>query len=435
LAGSRGGLVVVWALYALPRLAVCLLDVTPTSDADWYYHRALGLAAGQGYLSIHGQPTAYWPPGWPMVLSLGFGLLGPGLLAVKVLNLLAALLTGALVQDFGRRLFDSAAAGRLGLLLLAVYPNAIGYVPLALTEVFYPALLLLGCWLLMPRRGWGWLAGAGLVFGLASLVKAQTLLCVPLVLGIGLLRGRGDWRGVWRALPATLGRFVLVVALAGAVIAPWSLRNARVLGHPVLLSTNGGITLLTGNCDACNGGFTEHDQAVDALKARGLDEVAYDAEAKRLGVAWIKAHPGRFLALMPVKLVKLWAGDGEAVWAYETGSRAYAAHAGLFRALRVVNQLWYWALLAGAAWAFVVARRRALTAGRANWLDWWLLPYAMAAYVSAIVAVFSGQTRFHYPAMPLLCVACGWLLAQWLLAPDQPQRVADEGIAVGDPQR
>jgi 4-amino-4-deoxy-L-arabinose transferase-like glycosyltransferase len=413
LSKSRGGLAALWAIYMLPRLAVCLLDVAPTSDAQWYYARATGLAAGHGYLSIHGQPTAYWPPGWPMALGLVFALVGPGLAGVKALNLLACVLIGWLVLDLGRRLFDREAAGRLGLLLLALYPNAIFYVPLALTEVFYTALLLLGCWLLLPRKSWLWLAAAGLVFGLASLVKAQTMLCAPLVLSIDLLRRQESWNAVWQRLPGTLARLVLVLCCAACVVAPWSLRNARMLGAPVAISTNGGITLLTGNCDTCNGGFSGHDKTVDALNARGLDEVAYDIEARRLGMAWIMAHPMRFLALMPVKLLKLWVPDGEAVWAYETGWSAYADHAALLHAMRAFNQLWYWSLLGGAAWAFVLARRQA-RAQRANWLDWWLLPYAMTAYVSAIVMVFSGQTRFHYPAMPLLCLACGWLIDQWL---------------------
>jgi len=413
LGGSRMGLLTIWALYMVPRLAVCLLDITPTSDADWYYQRALGLAAGHGYLSIHGQPTAYWPPGWPMALSVAFGLLGPGLMAVKTLNLLASVLTGVMMQALGVRLFNSRAAGRLGLLCLALYPNAIGYVPLALTEVFYTALLLLGCWLLLPRANRGWLVAAGIVFGYATLVKAQTLMCVPMLLGIGLISRRETWRALWRQVPETLTRLVLVLACAALVIAPWSWRNMRELGHGVMVSTNGGITLLTGNCDACNGGFTEHDKVIDALNARGLGEVAYDAEARRLGAEWIAAHPARVLQLMPVKLFKLWGPDGEAVWAYETGYAAFSSHAALFHALRALNQLWYWSLLAGSVCAFAMARGRGKAKG-ANWLDWWLLPFVLAAYTSAIAIAFSGQARFHYPVMPFLCLACGWLLHEVL---------------------
>jgi hypothetical protein len=192
-------------------------------------------------------------------------------------------------------------------------------------------------------------------------------------------------------------------------------RNHRELGAWVAVSTNGGITLLTGNNDSANGGFTPDDPLVKALDARtGLNEMEYDAEAKRLGVAWIKAHPVQFAKLMPLKLAKLWGPDGEAQWAYETGYAHYADHAGTFRALRIANQLYYFALLGGFALAagLIVWRRRKVGL---RLIDWWLLPYGVAAYPTAIAMVFSGQSRFHYPAMPFICMTCGWLLADWLV--------------------
>jgi 4-amino-4-deoxy-L-arabinose transferase-like glycosyltransferase len=108
--------------------------VTPTSDADWYYSRAAILAQGLGYLGSHGQPTAFWPVGWPWLLSLGFRLGGVSIWTVGVINTLAAMLTGWLVLDLGRRWSGSELGARAGLLAWAVYPNAIMYVPLALTK-------------------------------------------------------------------------------------------------------------------------------------------------------------------------------------------------------------------------------------------------------------------------------------------------------------
>ncbi|WP_255504531.1 hypothetical protein [Novosphingobium sp. EMRT-2] len=56
-------------------------------------------------------------------------------------------------------------------------------------------------------------------------------------------------------------------------------------------------------------------------------------------------------------------------------------------------------------------RRRARAGLRP--IDWWVLPYGIALYPSAIAMVFSGQSRFHYPVMPFVCVTAGWLLARW----------------------
>lgn len=409
---SRSALFALFALFIALRALAILLDVTPSSDADWYYARADMLARGLGYLSNQGVPTAYWPPGWPMALSAAFRLLGTSTITVGLFNLGCALIAGWLTLDLGRRIFGSELAGRAALLLLAVYPNSILYVPLALTEVFYTTLLLAGCWLLIARKGVLRLVLAGAVFGFAMLVKTQTLIVVPLIFAIGL------WRddNVWRRVPGIIGRAAILFACAALVVAPWTLRNHRELGAWVAVSTNGGITLLTGNNDSARGGFTPDDPLVGALDARtDLDELQYDAEAARLGKQWIMEHPARFVMLMPIKLVRLWGPDGEGVWAYETDSPAYKAAPWAFTVLRAANQIWYFGLLAlFALGAFLMIKAR--RAARERIVDWWLVPYGIALYPSAIAMVFSGQSRFHYPVMPFICMVAGWVIAQAIMA-------------------
>ena len=407
-ATSPRALLAIWAVFIGLRLAVLLIPVAPSSDAEWYVLRAIGLAAGHGYLDNSGTPTAFWPAGWPMAMSALFRITGPSLVAIGLFNLASAILTGWLALLLGRRLFGNEAAARLGLLLFAIYPNAIGYVPLALTEVFYTALLLLGCWLVIARRSALWLVAAGIVFGFATLVKAQTLVMVPLLFAIDWLRADD----AWRRLPRLVGQSVLVLGVAALTVMPWTMRNHAQLGHWIAVSTNGGFTLLTGNNDSATGDYTPADPEVVALMARtDLDEVTRDAEAKRLGMAWIKAHPGRFVALAPRKLARLWLPDGEAEWAYQAAAPSYARFVLLYRAVRVANQAYYALLMLGFAAALVVVTIRRRAEGR-HWVDWWLLPWGVAAYPSLIAVVFSGQSRFHYPAMPFVCLATGWLLAE-----------------------
>ena len=409
-ATSRGALITLFALFTLLRAAAILLDVAPSSDAAWYYSRADMLAQGLGYLGDHGEPTAYWPPGWPLALSLAFRAFGTSTLAVGLLNLVCAVVAAWLTYDLARRLFGSELGARIALFLLAVYPNSILYVPLALTEVFYTALLLGGCWLLIARKGGLRLVLAGLVFGVATLVKAQTLVVVPLVCLIGLLRD-GD---VVRRTPGVIARGAFIIAVAALTVAPWTIRNHAALGAWVPVSTNGGATLYSGNNDTARGGFTPEDPVVVALEARkDINELQYDAEATRLGKAWIKAHPARFVELMPLKLLHLWGPDGEGQWAYETDSAAWRAAPWAFTLLRAANQLWYFALLGLFAVAAVLMFRKRRAAGE-RVIDWWVLPYGIALYPSAIAMVFSGQSRFHYPVMPFVCMAAGWVLAVWL---------------------
>ena len=400
----RRAMAVILLLALVPRAAMLLCAVTPTSDADWYYGHAAQMAAGMDYLDGHGHPTAFWPVGWPWLLSLAFRAGGTSLATLGVLNLGAALLTVWLTRDLGRLLTGSEGAGRIAALLYAVYPNAVLYVPLALTEVPYTALLLVAVKLLVDdspaRQSARWVL-AGLVLALATLIKAQTLVIVPAIVLVMALRTRSVWR------PALCGALVLGTALLA--IAPWTVRNHQALGAWVMVSTNGGYTLLTGNNDSANGTYTPDDPLVKQVEARtDLDEVARDALARNLAKDWIATHPARFAALAPLKLIRLWGPDGEGQWAYETGSRVYAAAPKAFLAVRAANQALYWALLA----VFVIAPIPIIRARRAAGqpvIDWWLVAYMVALFPSLIAVVFSGQSRFHFPAMPFLCMIAGWM--------------------------
>jgi len=406
IAASRRTLALIWLAYLLPRAVMLRLIPVPWSDAEWYVSRAALLADGYGYLDAAGRPTAFWPPGWPWVLSLLFRVTGPSLPAMALFNLVCALITGWLLYDLTRKLTGREAAARLALLLYAVYPNAAAYVPLGLTEVFYTLLLLAGCRLLIDQHSWPKLALAGAVFALATLVKTQTPAVVPLIFAIGLLR-RADWV---RALPGAAGRMALVLAVMALGVLPWTLRNHAVFDAWVPVSTNGGHTLLTGNNDSADGGYIPHDPMVEQHLATGGGEIAQDTRARQLATRWIARHPGRFLTLAPLKLYELWGSDGEAQWNYERGLSSYEANEQLIVALRIANQIYYFALLgifAVAAAAIPLRRRRA---GEPV-ADWWLLPYVIALYLSAIAVVFSGQSRFHFPVMPLVAMACAMLLA------------------------
>lgn len=408
-ATDKSVLLGIWALYFALRAVVLLIDVAPTSDAEWYFTRAASLAAGQGYLDDAGNPTAFWPAGWPIALGFVFAKFGISHVALGLFNLVSAMLTGLVTLALGRRLFGSEGAARAGLLALAVYPNSIGYVPLALTEVFYTAVLMAACWVIVTRTNRWQLVSAGLLFGIATLVKAQTMVVIPLLFAIDWLRAGNGWSQIWARLPRLLVDGLLVLGIAALTVLPWTIRNEVQLGHWIPVSTNGGYTLLTGNHDTATGDYTPDAREVEELMARpGLDEVARDAEARQQATAWISAHPDRFLALAPKKLMRLWLPDGEAEWAYQDGAPGYVRFELVYRAVRVLNQGYYAVLMLAFAAAFVVMIARRRRDGQRS-IGWWLLPYGIALYPTLICLVFSGQSRFHYPVMPWVCMTAGWL--------------------------
>ena len=177
--------------------------------------------------------TAYWPVGWPGFLAGLFTITGPSVDAGQMANLVFAALVFALTATLGTELFRDRMVGRATVLLLTLYPNQIAYVPLLSTEIFYEFLLLLCVWLLMQER----LALAllsGLLFGVATLTKTQTLF-LPGFLLLGVFLAAPSRRSLTRLAGLACAVYVAMIL----VVAPWTYRNYAVFGAFIPVSTNG----------------------------------------------------------------------------------------------------------------------------------------------------------------------------------------------------
>ena len=196
-------LLVVIALAGALRLAWILYAKTePVWFFDpWSYDRlAAALAEGRGYINEAGQPTAYYPPGYPAVLGAVYWLAGHHPHAGEALNVVLGALTAGLVYWIGSRSFGRAA-GLLAALAFAVFPSHILYASQLHSEVVFTAVYLLALGLLLttpPPGDRRWLASllaAGVAIGAAALTTTGRPLAdsvVPFVLG-----PRGT---PWRAL-------------------------------------------------------------------------------------------------------------------------------------------------------------------------------------------------------------------------------------------
>jgi hypothetical protein len=398
-----------FVLYLGLRLSLLLcVPIAQHSDEAWYVGRAIDIAAGRGY-SEGGIPTAYWPVGWPGFLGLVFWVSHPSPFVGQLVNLACSVAIFGLTLRLGARLFGEPRVGRLAVLMLALYPNQIAYVPILGTEMFYAALVLLAVDLLVGG-GIGRGMAAGLVFGVASLTKAQTVLLPAFVFALWWLAAQPR-----PALGRSLARAGLVYLAMAAVILPWTARNYRELHAFVPISTNGGPTLLGGNNPSANGGDAENDPLMRRLPHAVADQVAADREARALAFAWIREHPVQWLVSLPKKIWWLWAPDGEGEWAYEAGYPRYDTYRLLFRAVRILNQAYYAGLLV----LFLISIR--LWAGDRQHLPAeFTTGYALVLFTTVISLIFSGQSRFHFAVMPWIAMYAAWSLLRPHSAAVQP---------------
>ena len=409
-AEGRRVLPAIFLIAILLRLALILfLPQQPMSDGEWYMARAAEIASGMGYQQ-DGHPTAFWPVGYPALIAGTMLVFGKGMLGPLLLNLASAIAILWLVLWFGRRVAASELAARLAALLYAIYPAHIAYTGASLSETSYTAVAMAAFALLVARpKDWRFLALSGLLFGLATLMRPQTMLFpIGALIALVLVFRAFRWTDAAKAL--------LILAVAGsAVVLPWTLRNRSVFGETVLVSTNGGVALYTGASDRATGDhFTWEDPSLwreigFPMAERNARQVELDRHLKELSWAWIAEHPGRWLALGPKKVLILWTKDSDAFWSLK------ASHPALelpLTAAQALNQLFYLAILALAAFCAFVATR-ALVRREEPTMPLGLL-FCMPLFVSLLAFGFTGQIRYHYPAMPFLIVAAGWTLAQLL---------------------
>ncbi len=382
-----------------------LLPLDQMSDSLWYLHRAMEIAHGQGYQE-GGFPTAYWPVGWPAILAGAIWLVKSPAVAIVGLNLLAAAATMVLIWWFGGRILLDEAAGRLGLLAYALYPNHIAYTGVASTEPVYTALALAAFYVLVRGRSRvGWIVLSGLLFGVATLIKPQTY-AFPLGAVIALLLVYPDysWRSAARAA-------VIIYLVLSATVLPWTYRNAQVLGAPVFVSTNGGTALLLGANDQMTGSDFDYEKT-EVFGQVGIPweqhvsrQVELDRKERNIALHWIAANPVRYLSWMPRKVMLLWRKDTDGFWSFDA---SYPAWHWVVRAAQIGNQGYYLlVLLLSIPCAFVAAR--AIIKRGAPLMPLGLL-FCMPVFVSLVAAVFTGQIRYHYPAMPYLFLAASWTL-------------------------
>lgn len=400
------------------RLAwVALVTPQPVSDFRWYYERASELTSGQGYSVTAATywpeymippvllspasgraPTAFWPVGYPAFLALIFTATGPSLLAAKLANV--ALSAGVLLLSYriAARLFASRLVAGGTLLLLSFYPDHIAYSSLLSAEILFLFLLLLGVALLLTRPGAGSMLAAGVVFGLACLVKPQAI-ALPALCLLAL-----RWHPPRQKFG---GRHAILLYLAlGLTLLPWLIRNYRAFDQFVFIANNAGYNLYLGNNPQATGGYSLTQAMIDQFSAIP-GEAERNRQAQALALAYMQSHPLETLALWPAKLWYLYGKDIRGVFWNEYGLNLTDHGRRWFAALKIGAQLYYAGVLVAGGLALLNlwrARRQTPIPLLGLWL---------CLYFTLIHLLTFGESRFHFPLMPWLMMFAATLLLKF----------------------
>jgi 4-amino-4-deoxy-L-arabinose transferase-like glycosyltransferase len=285
-------------------------------DGEQYSRLATVLVQHGVYVNAQGHPSAFWPPGYPFLLAAVYALFGVNIVAVRVVQCLIGVATVVLVHRIARRVLDGIGS-TLAALATALYPLFI-YSAGAILPVTLQVALIAGGFLLVlvavERRSIPAAAGAGVVGACATLVAGSALPVFLLSVVWIAWWGAGTAfstprRNRTRSVRLALACLLPIVVIVGA----WTLRNQHALGHPVVVSTNGGYNLWLGNypgVKASTGNrFEVPGMEEEAMRLGSLpgNEVTRDRAFSHRAMEYISADVPRFLRLSLSKLLNLWA--------------------------------------------------------------------------------------------------------------------------------
>ena len=387
-----------------------------SADPDGY--RALAENLLQHGSLGHGKiPTAYRPPLYPLLLTLGVLFGDASRVAIGLLHLALGVATVWLVCVLGRR-WGLGNYSLVAAALVACDPILLAQSALVMTETLatFLAVLSLVCLTSAAERPSAPRAGAaGGCLALAVLCRptflvftAVAALVLPLVAG---------------TRPARLKTLAAFVTAAAAVLAPWVVRNLIQFGRPILTTTHGGYTLLLANNPSfydylrrgARGSVWDADPfiagwAQDVARCGCADEVRNDRLAYAQAWENIRRRPGMFCYSCPVRVGRLWA-----LVPHEVDTRD-GPRGGWPRS---AVGLWYLvefllvAVGASAGWRLAAEQR----SGRATaaWTSTWLWGLLLALSLTAVHSFYWTNMRMRAPLIPVVALAAA-AGAAWLVA-------------------
>lgn len=355
----------------------------PVSDMLSYDFSARHLLTAHEYICREGTAImhAFRPPGVAFLYAGIMAIVGQQPWAALLLNCLLFTATSLLLWKSMKTLPWQAAT--FAVAMVAVWPSEVAMASLPQSEtpavMFSAALIFV---LVRVENLWTKTILLGLLTGLSCLLRNSNLLMI------------GVWWFVLLQTPVSFKKraamSALVVVSAFAPILPWTIRNDRVLGSPVLVATNGGSVFYSSNNSLTSGGWEGTSEG--SLRVYLPDEVAMDKAGFRLAEAWIKSHPTQFLKLSFEKVrLLLGSDDWGPYWALERG-RGYTGLG--YRVDLIAAGLWWVGLWAAVLIGFV--RQPRLVSKD-------VVLQAVAALTilpSFLFFVFQSQPRYHAFMIP-----------------------------------
>ncbi len=342
---------------------------------------------------------AFKPPGMAAYLALIRAVFGESVIAAQCVNALLIFAGNVLFYFVVRRQFGQPTAA-CATALYALWPSRM--FSAALLSYDAPgSLVVVVLWWLASHRGRcrsAAMTGAGIAAGLAAMLR-QPLLLLPIALLISRLMMREDRRRLIKdALLCLMGLTL--------ILGPWTYRNYRVLGAPVITSTLGGPGLYLSFHPQAGRYYTRIGWK-ELTAEFGDDEIELNKRCYRRGLEFVARDPLAAGVRVLRNWHRLFESDHEiAGLVFDTPGGSFSPR--VYQIARAAacgaSDVWYaWLALTTLLAAGIVLRRRSKLPD----LLWPLLAVGTAVVVHG---VFVSQPRYFvmYQCFWALLAASMW---------------------------
>jgi len=369
------------------------------SDTAAYVLLAQNLIGGKGY-TYAGQPTAFRPPGYPLLLAAFMEFFGKHyIVAMRGFQYLEGLAAVLLCASMAGRIFGKTAK-KPALVLGLFIPTLVEITGEILTEVTAALLTSVFLYFLVryrEKKQPHFLMGMSIAIGLGTLVRPNLAFLELIALLVVCLHKNGGSR---------LRDAALVIIAPCILMSPWIIRNIEVFHGRVLFSTQGGPAAATGIIEPQGRSQVgDADRIKDAL-GWVLPQVLETNDPSRLLLpsepeidrrSWqVAYHLWRESNwdLIPIgvkKVAYFWLSTDQIFW-----TRSFS---GFQRTLRAMGVFAYWVILALAIIGWFCLHREKPTLAQA------FLLYILL--VTVLHLPFNMSTRYRIPLMDPLLVVLG----------------------------
>jgi len=268
-----------------------------TRDADCYRIIAGNIAEYHAYLGIDGKPDVFWPPGYPLFISVIYMFFGiDNLAAVRITQAILSALTVFPVYFICARVFDPKV-GIIAAIITCIYPGFIGYSGMVLPQLLIAFLITAFVSLIIrPQSNILSDTALGLIAGYSVLIRPEFVLFYLLVLTVMAFIAGIKHLSVKRVL--------LIFVIMCSVISVWSARNYALFGKFIPVSIHAGDTFWISTWKEEWLEWQEKEPFISLGKDK--DPIEASEAYFRAAIDNIKEHPFIYLKMCTKRLYRLW---------------------------------------------------------------------------------------------------------------------------------